>query len=197
MPHGIQFFRDDKSGGLDISEEMYQWINDYRTTQTTGICGDVVTRDCGNSYGLAFYLRNKTLEFFARAIYSEGWFPISKYCDEDFFAANFETLVDIYSHAGSYYALEKMITLLLGDDATFTYDNSTAGEITVTLTAETAEMTLLVNNNDTSEDNYLLVGDSGTKNLVVTASTADFTSYQVYLILQGLQVNGVRLNITF
>lgn len=199
MPNGIQYFRDDLEG-LEVSQQMFQWIDDYRTAQVEAICGEKVDASkCGNSYGLAFYLRSKTLEFFARAIYEKKWLPICKYVSQEFFANNFDTIIDIYSHTGSYYALEKMIKLLLGDAATFTYDNSTPAVITVTLTAETAEMTMLVRNNSTETDDYLLVTENDTdyNNFQVTASTAEITPYQVYLILQGMQVNGVRLNITF
>lgn len=199
MPNGIQYFRDDVDA-LEVSNQMFQWINDYRTAQVESICGDKVDASkCGNSYGLAFYLRSKTLEFFARAIYEKQWLPICKYVTQEFFANNFDEIIDIYSHSGSYYALEKMIKLLLGDGATFTYDVSTPAVITVTLTAETEIMNLLVNNNDTGEDDNLLVTENGTdyNNFQVTASTAEITPYHVYLILQGMQVNGVRLNITF
>lgn len=188
MPRGIQYFRDDIDGA-PYSEFCFDWVKKYREEQVEKL-SDIG----GSDYGLAIFTENAKLELLARRIHRKRWLPISKYVPESFFAENFIRLIDIYSRVGSYSAIVDMVDLLL-NGATASFDNSTPGVLGVSVTVQTETKNLtVVDNADGITKN--LTTDNGASNLTVQASTSILTPYEISVILQEMQINGIRLEIT-
>jgi hypothetical protein len=191
MPKGIQYFRDD-ADGLAFSKFAIEWIERYRENRN-----ELLSSVGGSSYGLGLLTENAKLELLARYIHSQSWIPLCEYVSADFFATNFLDIIDIYENIGSFYSLSKAASLL-SNGGIPAFDYSEAGKIGISITAQTAISDFYVTDNSVPDSKALGVESVGASSaLTVNSSTAELTPYEITVILQGMQINGVQISVTF